>query len=214
MSLQDVISSRGIEEVVHFTTKFGLLGSFHTRAVLPRARLERKAELAYILKHNASYRKDVAWLDYVNLSITHINRHYYSVCSGKWHAGERLWWCIMSFDPRILSDNGVVFTTTNNIYPSVIRAAGAEGLENMFKPVIEGRYYVPISRSPALAPNVPTDEQAEVLYPGSLSTNYLKRVYFKNDEDADEAAAYACATNHAPVEIRVAPERFLGRGDV
>jgi hypothetical protein len=73
VTIQDIIQARQITEVVHFTTHRGLLGALHSRAVKSRMRLPAEVDLKYIYTPNAEYRKDKAWLDYVNLSISRIN---------------------------------------------------------------------------------------------------------------------------------------------
>lgn len=93
-------------------------------------------------------------------------------------------WCILSFDTIILTHPGVFFATTNNIYTGVKRGTGAENLERLFAEKVvrwEGNV---VARHPNLPRNQATCEQAEVLYPGELSLDYLKTVYVKSDEDA------------------------------
>src|SRR4051812_42151281 len=118
MTIPQIIKSRGITEVVHFTHHQGLLGILHSGTVKARKELPGDIQLQYIYKPNAIYRKDKVWLGHVNLSISTINRSYFS-SSCRWHRASDLWWCVLGFDPIILTHDGVVFTTTNNIYTGV-----------------------------------------------------------------------------------------------
>ena len=122
-------------------------------------------------KTNAKIRKDSAWLDYVNLSIERINDWMFET-SQRWHAREDNPWVVLSFHPRILGHGGVVFTTTNNIYPKCSRGQGLAGFEAMFANEVIGRYGEVHGRS-SKQQAWPTDRQAEVLYPKQLSCEHL-----------------------------------------
>ncbi|MDF5857589.1 hypothetical protein P4197_03525 [Pseudomonas aeruginosa] len=86
MSIKQFIKQRGIESVVHFTTNRGSLGIFACNALKSRQRLNADEQLKHIFQPNARYRdKDLAWLDYANLSISRINMNFFNTCSGSWH---------------------------------------------------------------------------------------------------------------------------------
>lgn len=114
---------RGVQNVVHFTTNAGLVGILASGAVKSRERLPDDKHLEHVYQPNALIRKDTPWLDYVNLSIERINRWMFD-SSTAWHATEGKFWVVLSFAPDILAHRGVVFTTTNNIYPTCRRAEG------------------------------------------------------------------------------------------
>jgi hypothetical protein len=57
----------------------------------------------------------------VNLSISRINARLFNISAKNWHRALDGWWAVLSFDPLILTHDGVVFATTNNAYPGVIR---------------------------------------------------------------------------------------------
>lgn len=63
----DAAKERGINEVVHFTTTNGVVGVLASGAVKSRDRLKEDEYLENVYKPNAPFRKDVKWLDYVNL---------------------------------------------------------------------------------------------------------------------------------------------------
>jgi hypothetical protein len=204
MSILQVVNDRGISEILHFTTSKGLLGILYSREVLPRRRLPKNKLVEHVYMLNAAVRYDPEWTDYVNLSIARINARFFDIASKKWHGDKDLWWCVLSFSPVILTHDGVVFTTTNNAYSDVVeRSGGVAGLDAMFAERVTewpGRVIV---RSSDFPDCYPTCRQAEVLYPGPLSTDFLKRVYVVNDLHQDIAYAQAEAIDHRKIEIAV-----------
>jgi hypothetical protein len=209
MSIDKIVEEREINEVLHFTTNKGLLGILDSKGLSSRARLSKNDRLEFILNYNSGTRKDTDWLDFVNLSISRINSSFFN-SSGKWHS-ENIWWCILSFKPEILSHAGVVFTTTNNIYTSVTRSPGCEGLEKMFETNITQWRARVVTRAPELPKNYPTCEQAEVLYPKVVSTEYLQCIYVKDEESFDQVQAQIVATSHSSIEVILDADMFHGK---
>lgn len=187
-TVADIVAARGITEVLHFTTNHGLTGILAQKAVLSRQRLPESKYLEHVYKPNADVRKDQSWLDYVNLSISRINAEYFGH-SSRWHKHQQVWWCALSFDPEILSHDGVIFATTNNMYTGCHRAEGPTGLEALFgeRTVRWGTNVV--KRDPQILDSWTTCHQAEVLYPQSLSISYLMQVYVATGPHADIAAS-------------------------
>jgi hypothetical protein len=210
VSIADVVRRRGITEIVHFTMSKGLLGILAARATLSRVRITDEEILKFIARVNANRVIDSGYEDYVNLSITEINHHFFDISSRKWHPDAE--WAVLSFDPKILSHQDVVFVTTNNGYPARRRARGEAGLEAMFAPTVLGYYSQECRRTVRMPDNLTTDEQAEVLYPQRLSTEYLRAVYVRDGDFQDQVHAHFGAVGHPDVEITVAPERFQSRG--
>ena len=172
---------RGISQIVHFTTLSGALGVLASHAVISRQRLPNDKYLEHVYRPNVRSRsKDWRWLDYVNLSVERINDWMFDT-SERWHAREGNPWVVLSFRPEILSHPGVVFTTTNNIYPSTLRAEGLPGFNQMFADIVLGWYGNRRDRTDKL-PAWPTDRQAEVLYPGEVSCDYLQRIDVQDEE--------------------------------
>jgi len=204
MSIQDIIDDRGIERVVHFTTNKGLIGILDSKLLKPRKSIKGDDRLEFILKHN-SIRRDGNWLGYVNLSITDINKEFFDY-SSKWH--DDIFWCVLYFSPSIMTHEGVYFTTTNNIYPSVKRSVGEEGLEGLFKPIVEGKYQKQFSRPNNMPLCKPTDMQAEVLYPGSLSIEYLNKIVVSNGTDFDEVYSIIGALQRHGIEVIIDKNLF------
>jgi len=185
MSVQDVVRKRRINEILHFTTNKGLTGIFASAHVKPRKQLTQDSYLEYIRKYNCPDRsRDTAWHDFVNLSISSVNIRLFDISRGKWHHPGENWWCILGFSPSLLDEIGVYFVTTNNIYSGAQRAPGVNGLENMFGQQIVRYPGTVITRLSSLPSSQPTCNQAEVLYPGELSLDYLNTVYVENEMNA------------------------------
>ena len=187
-TVAEIVEHRGITEVLHFTTNRGLTGILAKGEVLPRARLPEDKYLEHVYQPNADTRKDRAWLDYVNLSISRINTEYFGH-SSRWHAHEEVWWCALAFDPAVLSDEGVYFTTTNNIYSGCRRASGPDGIEALFEDSVH-RYLADYARrTDGMGDELTTCHQAEALYPGPLSLERLQTVYVATGPHADIASS-------------------------
>ena len=203
----DAAQKRGITDVVHFTTTTGALGILASGAVKSRERLPEDKYLEQVYKPNAPFRKDVKWLDYVNLSIQRINDWMFG-SSERWHHDEDVSWVTLSFNPEILSHPGVVFTTTNNIYPRCKRSEGLEGFSQMFSDLVAGRYNSQHVRANKLD-SWTTDRQAEVLYPGELSIEHLQRIDVQTEDGWDRIHGMMGGLNlNMDVLVRHAPEVF------
>lgn len=195
----------GVENVVHFTTRKGAVGVLAARAVKSRSRLTEDEYLEHVYQPNANFRKDQSWLDYVNLSIERINDWMFEA-STRWHAADGNPWVVLSFNPKILAHPGVVFTSTNNIYPQCKRAEGLAGFSQMFAERVVGRYDEIHDRT-GKRPSWPTDRQAEILYPGELSCDYLERIDVQMEEIVDSIRGMLSALSLS-VPVRHAPEVF------
>lgn len=211
MKIDDIIQQRGLSEVLHFTKNAGLTGVLFKKSLRSRHRLVRDNELKYTFTPTAKYRKDQNYLDYVNLSLSEINSEFYNVAAKKWFQGDDLWWCILAFSPEILTHPGVIFATTNNMYTGVSRHTGSQGLESLFaKRIVRWSGNV-IARSDGLQAHLPTCEQAEVLYPGEIGTEYLTRIYVGRPEEEDEAKAYLATFQCDDLSVVIDQDKFKGR---
>ena len=162
----------------------------------------------YLFKPNAGLRKDTAYLDYVSLSISHLNHQFYGVSAGSWHRNDPIFWCLLAFDPVIMTHPGVVFATTNNIYTGVNRGQGMGGFQALYADSVTRWYGNTATRLPALPLAYPTCFQAEVLYPQAVSTEHLIRIYVQSHSDQSEVVGFLKATFHRDVDVIVDPSKF------
>lgn len=211
MTIGSLIKKRGINELMHFTTNLGVVGIFRKECILSRERLPKEATLEFIFSPNSKYRKDIDQLDYVNLSISKINSSFFQISSGNWHRDKYpvLFWCILSIDPSIAEHDGVLFSTTNNIYPSTIRGSGLTYFEKLFDETVFGRYNKKIMRPKILEDRYTTCEQAEVLYPRWVPANFIRAIYVSSADDAyDIVGALAGLPAGPRPTVHVRPELF------
>lgn len=190
-TIPEFISKCGIEEVVHFTTHAGILGILDTRSLLPNAELKKEKRLEFILKLNNEQRKDPKFAVYNSMSITEPNRKFFEFSRNRHGKTGELWWCVLAFSPAIMEYPGVLFCSGNNTWPNTRREQGVNGLAGMFADPVPSTYDRWQARPPSRAPNVPTSLEAEFLYPGRISLEFLLRVYFECQDNADEFVAYA-----------------------
>lgn len=205
-NISAVARARGITSVVHFTRTTGLKGIVHSRAVRARRDLPENQQLKYVYAENAADRsRDLVWHGYVNLSITAINSRMFAF-SKEQHPNDE--WVILNFDPEILSDPGVIFCTTNNVYEDVIhRARGIGGFEQMFADRVPWGYYGSAHGRWARSDNETTCPQAEVLYPFELRLDHLDAVTVGDEDSYETVAAILSHVDYTP-EIVLNPEAF------
>ena len=126
--------------------------------------------------------------------------------SARWHIENDNPWVVLAFDPALLGDPGVVFATTNNIYPACRRAEGLQGFNNLFADSVSGRYDAKHDRA-GKPSDWPTDRQAEVLYPVELPCGYLRRIDVQREEVTETIHSMLAALG-LNVPVRHAPEVF------
>jgi ssDNA thymidine ADP-ribosyltransferase, DarT len=198
---------RGVTEVIHYTTMNNLIGILAT-SLECSSRVQDNPTVEKVHEQNCPDRsRDAAWLDYVNLSISRINHWIFGSSRGRWHPDAV--WVVLAFDVEILGHPGVVFTTTNNAYPSCLRAEGLPGFERMFADPVLGynsRRYARLD----LPDHHTSDHCAEVLYPGAVDISFLNTIYTRtDDEDTDDLFGIMKALNHQ-IDVVVNPKMFRG----
>jgi len=208
MNIENIIKRRKIKHILHFTTNKGLLGVLDSKLLKSRKRLSKDQRLEFILSLNTKRILDPGWEDYANLSISKINLNLFNISHIHWHPEAR--WRILSFDPKILEHDNVYFSTTNNAYPSAKRSMGPEGLESLFAERVLGRYSSVIQRDECYMDCCATCGQAEVLYPGELSTEFLQCIFVQNGEDQDDVYCQIGAVMHPRIPVIIKPEVFNG----
>ena len=225
MTIEQAIAERGVEELLHFSTNRGLIGSLHSGHLFSRPLLNEDAYLRHVLKLNATVRpeesfyfdKSEDWIRFVNLSISEINKRFLDV-SRKWHNDEDVWWCILAFDSQIMTHEGVWFTTTNNGYDQCCRGQGEVGFNAMFEQKVKrkkvGYDGQPWSVIRGTRPKqLATCEQAEVLYPNKLSLDHLRTVYVEEDEHQDMVVGWLKDFDCTDIKVVVQPQKFIGRSN-
>jgi hypothetical protein len=209
MGIEEIVAARGITEVLHYTTNNGLIGILATGALKCRRDLPTDKYLEHVYEPACENRtRDADWHGFVNMSITRINSTLFDIASKKWHKNGDQWWCVLAFDPIILTHPGVVFTTTNNIYSGVVRGKGAVGLQRMFAPRVHRWGAIHVTRSACPTDACPTCQYAEVLYPNEVSTQHLRRIYVATDDHFDTASGQCATLDHDQVEIEINPDAF------
>lgn len=206
MTIEQIISNKDIQQVLHFTTTKGLLGILASGAVKSRSRLPEDKYLECIYEPNCSVRYDSAWLDYVNLSIESINKSFFQICSSKWHQDSE--WCILSFNPTVMTHDGVFFATTNNRYTGVRQGDGPRGLLALYAPTITQWSGRVVQRRANLLPSEPTCPQAEVLYPRELSLAYAQKIIFSTDQQIENYMGQLAAFDMSEIPWEVIPSCF------
>ena len=218
MTIAARIAAHEIRELLHFTTNRGIVGTLASGALLSRHRLSKEKHLEHILHVNAANRpeaeeffdKSQNWLDYVNLSVSEINRRYFDV-SQRWHLDKDVWWGILVFDPVIATHPDVEFATTNNSYDCCKRAPGAAGLDALFAPLIARKSPNWSVHRGIRAAELPTCEQAEVLYPAAVPIEFLKRIYVREEDQHDQASGWLGEFGFPKVEIVLSRRKFDGK---
>ncbi len=199
----DVARARGVQEILHFTTDKGTMGSLRKEALLSRLQVQDDPDLAFIFLAVWPV-KAHRWVDYVSLSIHSINLDLWRRALR--NLPER-WWGVLAFEPAILDHEGVYFATTNNIYPSCHRGQGAASFEALYADPVLGRYSYPHARE-RLPAAQPTDRAAEVLYPTAISLEFLRSVYVATAEHRRMVRAWCSAFDRPEPALEIRPEIF------
>lgn len=101
-----------------------------------------------------------------------------------------------------------MFVTTNNMYTGASRSQGPDGIEALFAPRVH-RYGNNFAMRPTTMPDSwTTCEQAEALYPGEVSTDWIRRIYVHTSEHRHVHLGQMRATGHRQVEAVVRPDLF------
>lgn len=215
-SVANDLADRGIIELVHFTTHKGLVGILATHSLKSRRQLPREKFLQHIVHANSAVRpeeqqqfdKSEDWLDYVNFSVSEINSRFFRFSSG-WEHNQAIWWALLSFDPVIATHPGVYFATTNCKYEHCTRMAGPLGFKKLFGDRTFRTGTWSATRA-GRAIHLPTCEQAEVLYPKEVSTEFLRQIYVKEGEHSDLVRGWLRDFEVKGVEVIVQPQKFTG----
>ncbi|KIF52740.1 DarT ssDNA thymidine ADP-ribosyltransferase family protein [Vibrio owensii] len=212
-TIDELVQARGIREVLHFSTNHGLVGMASMGAAISRDQLstDSKSPLVALNPKNAKFRSDPEWLGYINLSVSRINSSFFGY-SKSWKRSPDDYWVILSFSPEILSHDGVVFATTNNIYHgSCIRGIGYSGLENCFADIVISKKNSRLARPDGFPAQWTTCQEAEVLYPKRLPLEYLQCIYVEDEETSDQVlTTLELLTERSDFNVIINPDKFKG----
>ncbi|MCH1415894.1 MAG: DUF4433 domain-containing protein [Gammaproteobacteria bacterium] len=190
-SIRKEIENRGIINLVHFTHWRNLKGIYTLKKIISRKKLlkERLIDREDILfKHNDNFRMEGE--QYINLSITHINRNLFKAFRSRSQNNASINWCVIKLDKQLLSDTSLkcLFSVTNAASATAKKYGIGTDLinfQNMFLNEINitntfnsGTIYRKSQKD-----NETTDNQAEVLVLGDIPINYIKKVCFESEED-------------------------------
>lgn len=194
---------RGVRELVHYTTEKGIQGTIASKALLSRAQLDQEEYLA-LIREPVWPRRDAPWIDHISLSVTTVNEDLFRRSRSHF---PHLWWAVIAVSPVVLDADGVVFTTTNNIFPSVRRGVGVAGFEAIFAEEVVGRYGVVHTRA-GLPDAQPSDRAAEVLYPQRIETSHIEAIYVMESDHKNMILGWCAALDHPDILVEVRPDAF------
>ena len=115
-SIRKEIENRGIINLLHFTHWRNLKGIYTLKKIISRKKLleERLIDREDILfKHNDNFRMEGE--QYINLSITHINRNLFKAFRSRSQNNASINWCVIKLDKQLLFDTSLkcLFSVTN-----------------------------------------------------------------------------------------------------
>lgn len=196
-AIAEFARERDIRRILHFTSFPSLLSIFRTGFVMSRSAMDEYADAhpdsRVDFHSNDAGRWDMR-LNCINMSIERANTKLLWVMQQRDENRGREPWCILEIDPVCMEKEGVYFATSNAASAYVRKhgtRSGVDGLKDLFADSItSGRQvdgglpetYV-VSRDASAPLNRPTDGQAEVLVPGSITTELIKRIICRSQDD-------------------------------
>ena len=185
--LVEAARRRGVTRLVHFTPLNNLLGIVELGAIVARDRL-----LALARERNDTFLLDyIAFNDrlrldrctnHVNLSVQHPNARLLSrfraLCSCDV-------WCVLLVSPACLETPGVLFAVGNVAARQVRQggiASGVAGFEALFRDsqLSANQFQARRLTRRGLDENLPTDPQAEILFPGEIPLRLVDGIAFED----------------------------------
>ena len=185
--LVEAARRRGVTRLAHFTPLNNLLGIVELGAIVARDRLltlARERNDTFLLDYiafNDRLRLDRC-TNHVNLSVQHPNARLLSrfraLCSCDV-------WCVLLVSPACLETPGVLFAVGNVAARQVRQggiASGVAGFEALFRDSQLSANQFQASRLTrrGLDDNLPTDPQAEVLFPGEIPLRLVDGIAFED----------------------------------
>ena len=196
-AIAEFARERDIRRILHFTSFPSLVGIFKTGFLMSRSAMDEYAiahpESRVDFHPNDTGRWDMR-LNCINMSIERANTKLLWVMQQREENSGREPWCILEVDPVCMEKEGVYFTVSNAASAYVRKHGtriGIDGLRDLFaESITSGRQvdggltetYV-VNRDKSVPSNRPTDGQAEVLVPGSITTKLIKRIICRSQSE-------------------------------
>ncbi|CAM3347738.1 DarT ssDNA thymidine ADP-ribosyltransferase family protein [Stackebrandtia soli] len=167
----------GLTRLVHFTPRRALGEILIVGEIRSRSALE--AEPSGTFSPTDGNRYD-GHRDKTCCSIEYPNAFYFNTAKTRPdHQNYEGWVCLL-LDPELAARPGVLFSPLNAATKrGALLQPGAEGLRACFAPTV-GKS----TRGPRHLPSAPTDLQAEVLVPGSISVSDIRGIVVGSDAEA------------------------------
>lgn len=198
---QKEIATRGIKYLIHFTPTINLWSIMEHGKLLCRETLESlNIEETDVLDY-AEFTDEVRFDDkrYINLSISFPNTFLFSRFIQKTSSEPHIVWTVLKIDPKYIYHRNTLFSITNAANSHNKRTYGITGDIAKFRMMFSPNFNVVSFTSSRmvtrgqLAPQYPTDVQAEVLVRDEIPFSDVIQVCFKNH--ADLAASKAALSN-------------------
>lgn len=169
---------RGITRLCHFTKAVGLGHILATGELRGTAMLRESSDG---FRPTDEQRLD-GYLHHINCSVEYPNAWYLDRARAKdQHFTE---WVVLALDPRLLDLQGTGFCPYNAARRGGLGVAqGLAAFEAMFAPEVTGNSLR--RRTPRHPPWAPTDDQAEVLVPGPVSTTAITAMIVESKDQAE-----------------------------
>lgn len=184
--IKNFIDKRRIKYLCHFTSIYNL-NSIKRNGIMPIDKLE-KLKIKYT---KTDFNRFDGKTDCVSISISHFNYRYLTKLTKYTSFKHKFAYLVIDSDVLWKEDDHLFFTVTNasNKYAEFLD--NYSGLVKIFDEVLyyeksEERYKVTyeVDRSDRRY-NEPTDDQAELLYSGTIKYNYIKKIIFlKSDYES------------------------------
>ncbi len=180
----DLLKNRGINKLVHFTSKENL-NNILKFGLLSIKQLREKN----ILYRNLDNNRWEGEPDYISLSVTKRNRAYFTK-----HLNHNLIEIYMDAELlwEILDTNGNlkkrIYSNMNAAYKYSLKGSSISDFENMFANKVENSKYNDTDRKTrirdtSISSNETTDYQAEILFKEWIPIKYFSEIHFNNKKD-------------------------------
>lgn len=205
---------RGVTRLVHFTPLNNLLGIVELGAIVARDRLlalARERHDTFLLDYIAF--NDRLRLDHrtghVNLSVQYPNARLLSRFRALCPCDV---WCVLLVSPACLEAPGVLFAVGNAAARQVRQggtAGGVAGFEALFRDgqVSANQFQACRLTRRGLDDNLPTDPQAEILFPGEIPLRLVDGIAFEDPLSLARAQAAIRLVGNGGESVT--PLRFL-----